>query len=70
LKLKINSGPGVARNLGINESFSKYIYFLDSDDFLLNPCLLEDLYNLAENNLDCCRIVGLDYSELEKKYTH
>lgn len=31
---KINEGVSVARNIGIEESSGKYIYFLDSDDYL------------------------------------
>ena len=42
-----NQGPGAARNFGIKESKAKYIYFLDSDDYLeLNA--LEKLYNVCE----------------------
>ena len=47
-KLKKNSGyPGLPRNEAINLAKGKYIYFLDSDDFL-SETALEDLYNVAE----------------------
>jgi glycosyltransferase involved in cell wall biosynthesis len=35
------SGPGVARNKGINNSYNKFLCFLDSDDFLFDPNSLE-----------------------------
>lgn len=45
LKLDVNSGPGVARQYGINESSGEFILFLDSDDLLYNKFSLERLYN-------------------------
>ena len=42
-------GPSIPRNMGITESTSKYIMFLDADDiFEENTC--EVLYNEIENN--------------------
>lgn len=40
-----NSGPGVARNTGINNSKGDYIYFADSDDWM-DKQMLETLYNV------------------------
>ena len=47
-----NNGAASARNVGIEKSIGKYVYFMDSDDILeLNA--LEELHALAENrNLD------------------
>ena len=37
LNLKINSGPAVARQHGINNSSNPYIMFIDADDYLYDP---------------------------------
>lgn len=46
---KMNEGPAVARNLGIEMSTGDYIAFLDSDDIWL-PEKLEKQINLMEKN--------------------
>ncbi len=42
VKLKINKGPGNARNIGLKYVDTKYILFLDSDDELINISPLID----------------------------
>lgn len=45
-----NEGVGYTRNFGISKFTGKYIYFLDSDDYIENNCL-EILYkNIKEND--------------------
>ena len=44
-----NSGLSVARNTGIEKATGKYIYFLDSDDWLAEDAI-ETLVNCAEEN--------------------
>lgn len=53
ITLKKNSGPGVARQVGINNSNSEFIVFLDSDDCFIDCFSLEKLYKKISNeNLD------------------
>lgn len=44
---KKNEGLGMARNTGINVANGKYIFFVDSDDYIL-PNLLNDVYHKIE----------------------
>lgn len=56
---KINKGLSESRNIGIDNSNSKFILFVDSDDWI-DPFTLEKLYVAAqENNADfvSCRII-------------
>ena len=48
LKNTERSGPGAGRNKGIENSFNKYLFFLDADDEFSSPDVLEKLYNTAE----------------------
>ena len=46
---KENAGPGIARNAAIDIATGKYVFFLDSDDWLVENCLAY-LFELAEKN--------------------
>lgn len=53
LTLKTNSGPGVARQYGIDNSYSPYIMFIDSDDVFYDAYAVEKLYNqIVETKCD------------------
>lgn len=63
-----NSGPAMARNVGMKNAIGEYIGFVDSDDYL-SPDMYEILYNIAiQNNID---IVTSDYYSVQNgKQTH
>lgn len=53
VKTKVNSGPGVARQLGIDNTKSKYIVFIDSDDCFYNEKSISKMYNkIKKENYD------------------
>jgi glycosyltransferase involved in cell wall biosynthesis len=67
---QLNSGPGKARNIGLKKAQGEYIFFPDSDDYLLTPNALSLLYTTAsENNLD---ILSSNFATVgeEKKESH
>ena len=50
IKNSINSGPSVARNLGLKQASGSYIAFLDSDDVWLASKLETQLAHMLKNN--------------------
>ena len=63
LKLDKNSGPGVARQYGIDNSNSEYIVFIDSDDVFSSTFSLSTLYKKIKNdNLDIVSFRVLSFS--------
>ena len=66
---KENGGAPSARNVAIDKAKGKYMYFMDSDDWT-EPTMLEDMYNIAEQNNSQLVVAGyyIDtyYSDTEK----
>ena len=66
LKLPKNSGPGVARQYGIDNSKNEYIIFLDSDDQFYNSFSVEKLYKeIKDNDLDL--VIGTEIVDENKE---
>lgn len=57
LEAKENKGPGPARQLGVDNTSNEYIYYLDSDDFLM-PQGLQILWYLLETNPESKIAIG------------
>ena len=67
LKLDKNSGPGVARKYGINNSSSEYIVFIDSDDAFYDCFSISRLYNkISANRLDV--VIGNFVEEIDNSF--
>ena len=47
-----NSGPGVARNIGIENSKGSFIFFIDADDFIENNALSLLIENYRQTKAD------------------
>lgn len=65
-----NKGPSYTRNRGIDTAQGKYLYFMDSDDYI-EPESLEELYNIAESNSTDCiifKMINFD-DETGEKYS-
>lgn len=48
-----NSGQGQARNLGMEAAAGEFLYFIDSDDYLI-PGALGELLEILEQDFDIC----------------
>lgn len=62
IKLEKNSGPGVARQAGIEKSKNPYIVFIDSDDVFCSSFSIVTLYNAIMNE-ECDMISSCFYQE-------
>ncbi len=64
-----NKGPSSARNTGIDNAKGKYVYCMDSDDYIEKDAM-EKLYNIGEaNSIDCImfKLIKFD-DETREKY--
>ena len=65
IRLDTNRGPGVARNVGVEQARGKYIGICDSDDFIAPGALAAFARQIAENEYDV--IAGNQYRWLSRR---
>lgn len=58
LKTCVRSGPGAARQLGIDNSFNPYLFFMDSDDELVNFNYFEEAIAELEKDKELDIVCG------------
>ena len=60
-RLDKNSGPAVARQVGIDISSNKYLMFIDADDLFYDTDSVKKMYEIIEEGYDY--VVGCTYEE-------
>lgn len=53
IKNKENTGPGIARNIGIDHVSGDYIIFIDSDDYIDHECFFQINNTIQGRDIDC-----------------
>lgn len=64
-----NQGAGIARNYGVKKAMGKYVFFLDSDDWIEKDCIQEMYQCIEKNNADICSSDHYLFDEQSKEYT-
>lgn len=70
IKLEKNSGPGIAREIGIQNTNNEFIIFCDADDMFFCNLSVEYLYtNIKEknNNITCSYFLGESINDKNEK---
>lgn len=64
--LEKNSGPGVARNVGLKKAKGEWVLFIDSDDYY-DTLILENLLSYSQNTSSELILFGYKFLKYEEK---
>ena len=64
---KENGGPAKARNIGIKQAKGDYLFFVDSDDYLINDNVMELYEKAVEYNADVVQTTYISVNEINGK---
>ena len=64
-KTEVNSGPGIARQIGLNNCNTQWVMFHDDDDMLNNPYVIETYLNVINNIPDNIIVSAINGPHLE-----
>lgn len=59
---KINGGISSARNAGLRNIYSKYLMFVDSDDYLIDENVVENMLNQLDEVKESCKNIIIEFS--------
>lgn len=68
IRLRKNKGQAYAKQVGINNTYNKYIAFIDSDDILMGAKALEKLYTKITSNKKYKIAIGKEYCNGKNYY--
>lgn len=67
ITLPNNRGPGIARQVGLDNTSCQYIAFADADDTFYSPYALQMLLQIIEESKTCSMVIAKHYLALNRK---
>lgn len=65
IQMLVNGGPGMARKIGVNDTYYPYMMFIDADDIYVSVFSVSELFDRLEKDKDACMISGNFLEEVQ-----